>query len=78
MAGLNILTRNIHSCFYCEESFSCVSSLKIHLKIHAGSKSFKCTKCQKVCSDPSTLRCHKLTHTDVKEYKCIICNETFS
>ena len=66
MADVEIVTRNIDSCNNCEKSFSFESELKIHYKIHTGSKPFKCIISQKNFSQASHLKTHELTHTGVK------------
>ena len=56
MAHNEILTKNDHSCNDCGKSFYCESKLKIHHRIHTGSKPFKCITFKKTFYQAHSLK----------------------
>lgn len=54
----------------CDKVFKQSSSLKTHMRSHAGIKPFVCSVCQKNFSASFALRRHERIHTGEKAYKC--------
>ncbi|XP_064816464.1 zinc finger protein 557-like isoform X2 [Oncorhynchus masou masou] len=67
-----------HHCPHCEENFSVISTLKIHLKIHLGENLYSCTDCGKSFSTSKVLTVHQRVHTGDKPYSCSDCGKSFS
>ncbi|XP_071187337.1 zinc finger protein ZFP2-like isoform X3 [Salvelinus alpinus] len=67
-----------HHCPHCEENFSVLSTLKIHLKIHLGENLYSCTDCGKNFSTSKVLTVHQRVHTGEKPYSCSDCGASFS
>jgi uncharacterized Zn-finger protein len=58
----------------CGKIFSSAASLKIHRRIHAGEKPFKCHFCPYACSASGTLKIHLRVLTGEKPFKCYFCS----
>eukprot|EP00035_Acanthoeca_spectabilis_P023458 m.449434 g.449434 ORF g.449434 m.449434 type:complete len:254 (+) comp19819_c0_seq1:134-895(+) len=65
-------------CEECDKVFKQSSSLKTHMRSHAGIKPFVCSVCQKNFSASFALRRHERIHTGEKAYKCDHCGKNFS
>ena len=65
-------------CDYCGKKFSCQSSLRTHLHIHAGDKPYQCLYCEKAFSQNCNLQIHLRIHTGDRPYQCQYCEKTFS
>ena len=48
------------------------------MKVHEGSKTFKCDVCLKLFTNKSKLESHYRTHTGEKPFVCRICDKRFS
>lgn len=62
--------KSSHKCAQCADVFSDVSSLKDHVKIHAGERTFKCPLCLMSFQEESNLKSHDCAHTRFKCHKC--------
>jgi Zinc finger, C2H2 type len=60
----------------CDSSFRTSGHLKVHERIHAGIKPYKCDECDESFSSSSYLKTHKLIHTGEKPFKCEFCEFT--
>uniref|UniRef100_UPI00358E6F8A zinc finger protein 79-like isoform X1 n=1 Tax=Myxine glutinosa TaxID=7769 RepID=UPI00358E6F8A len=64
-------------CYVCDKSFTVLSSLKVHQKMHTREKLHKCSVCSKGFIRHSKLKIHQRVHTGEKPYTCPVCNKTF-
>ncbi|KAK6325814.1 hypothetical protein J4Q44_G00051560 [Coregonus suidteri] len=67
-----------HHCPHCEESFSILSKLKVHLQIHTGENLNSCTDCGKNFTTSKALTVHQRVHTGEKSYACSDCGKSSS
>ncbi|XP_042311492.1 zinc finger protein 436-like [Sceloporus undulatus] len=70
--------RNKCLCLACGRSFSCISGLNLHKRIHEGEKCFKCGECGKTFCFRKCLISHQKVHTGEKQFKCSECGKSFT
>ncbi|KAI1713909.1 zinc-finger double domain-containing protein [Ditylenchus destructor] len=68
----------VFSCGSCGKEYCRKSTLKAHMKHHAGPKAFVCQICKKCFSQAANLTAHKRVHTGEKPFSCSICSRPFS
>lgn len=69
-----------YPCLLCEQSFSYVTTLRLHSKEHSTPEGFKCPKCPRTLNDFLMLRRHiRLYHIypTTKSFRCETCGKTF-
>lgn len=67
-----------HQCALCPRTFTAKSSLKVHQRVHTGTRDFKCSFCPKAFGWESVLQVHLRTHTGEKPYQCTHCSRSFA
>ena len=58
--------------------FSRTWTLKFHMMIHSGEKSYQCSQCDKAFNETSALMKHMRNHTGEKPYQCSQCDKAFT
>lgn len=66
------------TCEICGKKFTQQSSLKIHIRLHTGSKPYQCTMCSAGFIRSDLLMRHKLEHSGQRPFKCDICEKAFT
>ncbi|MCP9260787.1 Zinc finger protein 22 [Dirofilaria immitis] len=61
-----------------EKNFSQVSNFKTHMRIHDGTKPYKCSECGTNFTQKAVLIRHVQSHTGEKPYSCSECRKNFS
>lgn len=65
------------SCSICARSFSCRSTLAVHMKCHTKEKTLSCSVCGTTFSHSSALTQHMRRHSKEKPFSCSLCKATF-
>ena len=61
----------------CDKSFTQISSLELHKRIHGKEKLYNCTECSKSFLRADHLRSHSNVHTNEKPFSCSKCDKRF-
>lgn len=75
--GDSSLIMNKLKCPHCSYVAKYRRTLKRHLLIHSGVRSFKCEICGKMFTRREHVKRHSLVHKKDKKYKCMVCKKIF-
>ncbi|KYO35919.1 hypothetical protein Y1Q_0006995 [Alligator mississippiensis] len=70
--------KKCHVCAQCGRTYTCLSTLDAHLKIHSGAVSQRFIKCGKSFMCSLDLVKHQHVHRKKHRYRCILCGKTFT
>lgn len=69
---------NSYKCKLCDKSFSRVSGLRTHIRMHNGLRPFKCSECALAFTTNRALKMHSRIHSGERPYKCSQCDKSFT
>ncbi|OON21250.1 zinc finger, C2H2 type [Opisthorchis viverrini] len=76
--ALKIEKQHTHKCFLCSRVYTRPSTLKTHLRTHAGLRPYRCMCCAKRFSQLANLTAHVRTHSGERPFHCPVCQKRFS
>ncbi|XP_018413056.1 PREDICTED: zinc finger and BTB domain-containing protein 10 [Nanorana parkeri] len=76
-ASSGLLNMNKLKCPHCNYVAKYRRTLKRHLLIHTGVRSFSCDICGKLFTRREHVKRHSLVHKKDKKYKCMVCKKIF-
>lgn len=76
-ASTGLMNMNKLKCPHCNYVAKYRRTLKRHLLIHTGVRSFSCDICGKLFTRREHVKRHSLVHKKDKKYKCMVCKKIF-
>ncbi|XP_028440166.1 zinc finger protein 260-like isoform X2 [Perca flavescens] len=67
-----------HCCSHCGKGFAHPCTLRQHLTVHTGEKSFSCSVCDRKFALKQHLTRHLASHTGEKSFSCSVCDKRFA
>lgn len=65
-------------CGLCSKTFTRMSGLRTHIRMHNGQRPFKCMHCELAFTTNRALKMHTRIHSGERPYKCSQCTKTFT
>ena len=65
-------------CGVCFKSFTRLSTLRIHIRMHNGERPFTCEKCDISFTTNRALKMYLRIHSNFRPFKCNLCTKTFT
>lgn len=69
---------NIFRCGMCYKTFTRMSGLRTHVRMHSGQRPYKCENCTLAFTTNRALKMHMRIHSGERPYKCTDCEKTFT
>ena len=69
---------NTYRCKLCDKTFSRLSGLRTHIRMHNGLRPFKCMECSLAFTTNRALKMHSRIHSGERPYKCPQCEKSFT
>jgi len=69
---------NNFRCRLCNKTFTRLSGLRTHIRMHNGQRPFKCQDCALAFTTNRALKMHSRIHSGERPYKCSQCDKTFT
>ena len=69
---------NTFKCALCEKTFTRMSGLRTHIRMHNGLRPFTCSCCPLAFTTNRALKMHMRIHSGERPYKCTECKKSFT
>lgn len=65
------------ACAICHKRFTRSTHLRVHERVHNGSRPYACKLCDKTFAQSSNLRTHERIHAGYRPFACKLCDKRF-